>query len=285
MQDFRIEVVGDKKQSFLSLLKELQLIVNDSIEVVVNHFNEAHLSKSVGVAVIILKRLVESTKSGELLISSEFYRDASVLVTNQIELRLDVQYITQDRTRAEAWLAHTNQYRKPWRVSFLFEKLFEGNELSAEKDLYKQFSMVKHGNPVADTFGFPFAVTDNQLHIDSNRDVLLAKFTLYVFIFFDELYRTYLAGLVLFKSSGYDLKTQETKVRFLNHMIEELNVRGIREQLQFLDQLGPIPEMCKSCSTVPENTIIIDCVLRRRKQIGEFTCENYKPKGGNGVSP
>lgn len=127
MQDFRIEVVGDKKQSFLSLLKELQLIVNDSIEVVVNHFNEAHLSKSVGVAVIILKRLIESTKSGELLISSEFYRDASILVTNQIELRLDLQYITQDRTRAETWLAHTNEYRKPWKVSFLFEKLFEGN--------------------------------------------------------------------------------------------------------------------------------------------------------------
>ncbi len=61
MQDFRLEVVGDKKQSFLSLLKELQLIVNDSIETVVNYFNEAHISTSDAVAVIILKRLIEST--------------------------------------------------------------------------------------------------------------------------------------------------------------------------------------------------------------------------------
>jgi hypothetical protein len=278
MQDFRIEVVGDKKQSFLSLLKELQLIVNDSIEIVVNHFNGANISKADGVAIIILKRLIESTKSGELLISKQFYRDASILVTNQIELRLDLQYISEDHTRAATWLTHTNQHRKPWRVSFLFDELFEGNELDAEKDVYKNFSMVKHGNPAADIFGFPFAIKDRQLQIDSNFDALLAKFTLYVFIFFGELYRTFLAGLVLFKKSGYDLKMQENKAKFLNYMMDDLNVSSVREQLQFLDQLGPLPEMCKSCSTVPENTIIIDCVLKRRNQVGKFTCENYKSK-------
>lgn len=46
-------------------------------------------------------------------------------------------------------------------MSTLLSELFNGNELSAEKDLYKQFSMVKHGNPAADAFGFPFAVVNN----------------------------------------------------------------------------------------------------------------------------
>lgn len=276
MQDFRIEVVGDKKQSYPSLLKELQLIVTDSIEIVVNHFKGAHISKSVGVAIIILKRLVESTKSGELLISKQFFRDASILVTNQIELRLDLQYISQDNTRAETWLSHTNQYRKPWRVSTLLDELFVGNELDAEKDLYKRFSMVKHGNPVADTFGFPYAITDNQLHIDSNHDALLAKFSLYAFIFFSELYRTFSAGMVLFKPGKYDLKLQENKAEFLNYAMSDLNVSNVREQLQFLDQLKPIPELCKSCSTVPENTISIDCVLKRSNQVGKFECDNYE---------
>lgn len=278
MQDFRIEVVGDKKQSYLSLLKELQLIVTESIEIVVNHFREAHISKSVGVAVIILKRLVESTKSGELLISKQFFRDASILITNQIELRLDLQYISRDHTRADTWLSHANQYRKPWRVSSLLAELFEGNELDAEKDLYKSFSMVKHGNPAADTFGFPYAIANNQLHIDSNYDALLAKFSLYAFVFFSELYRTFTAGLVLYKLGGYDLKLQENKAEFLNYAMSDLNVSSVKEQLKFLDQLGPMPELCKSCSTVSENSIEVKCVLRRRNKVGEFTCDNYKSK-------
>ena len=276
MQNFRIEVVGDKKESYLSLLKELQLVVTDSIGIVVNHFKGAHISKSVAVAIVILNRLVESTKSGELLISNQYFRDASILVTNQIELRLDLQYISQDNTRAETWLSHTNEHKKPWRVSFLLDKLFTGNEFDSEKDLYKRFSMVKHGNPVADTFGFPYAITDNQIHIDSNYDALLAKFSLYSFIFFSELYRTFSDGMVLFKPGGYDLKLQENKAEFLNYAMSDLNVSSTREQLQFLDQLNPIPELCKSCITVPKNKISIDCVLKRSNQVGKFECDNYK---------
>jgi len=278
MQDFRIEVVGDKKQSYQSLLKELQFIVTESIEIVTNHFREVHISKSVGVAVIILKRLVESTKSGELLISKKFFRDASILVTNQIELRLDLQYISNDITRANIWLSHENQSIKPWRVSSLLNDLFKGMELDAEKGLYKRFSMVKHGNPVADTFGFPYAIVNNQLHIDSNEDVLLAKFSLYSFIFFCELYRAFKAGLFIFKLGGYDLKLQENKVDFLNYAMSDLNSSSVKEQLKFLDQLGPMPELCKSCTTVPENCIGITCVLRRRKKVNQFICDNYKPK-------
>lgn len=276
MQNYRIEVVGDKKELYLSLLKELQFIVNESVEIVVNHFKGAHISKSVAVAIVILKRLVESTKSGELLISNDYFRDASILVTNQIELRLDLQYISQDNTRAEAWLLHTHEHKKPWRVAFLLEKLFAGNEFDAEKDLYKRFSMVKHGNPVADIFSFPYAIADNQIQMDSNYDALLAKFSLYVFIFFSELYRTLTAGMVLFRLGRYDLELQENKARFLNHAMSDLNMRSIREQLQFLDKLNPTPELCKSCLTVPENKISIDCVMRRSNQSGRFECDNYK---------
>lgn len=275
MDNIGIRVEGDKKKSFTSLLRELQLIVNDTINNMIGQCKKNSFEASNWVAIIILKRLIESTKAGELLITHQFDRDASILLTNQIELRLDLQYISQDYTRAKTWLNHAKSHTKPWKVRNIFEKLFKDEELKAEKDLYMRFSMVKHGNPVAETFGFPLAIKDGYLHASTQEDILQGKFSLYIFAFFSELFRAYKAATFDFKRCGFVVTEQENKADFINMAMNDLNRKSISEQVHLLQKISPKPDLCNSCTTVPKNTIEVTCLLRRMEHKDKFTCEKY----------
>jgi len=278
MDGIGIKIEGDKKQSFTSLLRELQVIVNDTISMVISHYRKSQIETSNWVAIIILKRIIESTKAGEVLISHKLDRDASILLTNQMELRLDLQYISKDHAQAQTWLNHTNSYQKPWRVRKLLEQLFEDRkEFEAEKEMYMRFSMVKHGNPVAETFSFPLAIKNGYLVAPPQEDILLSKFALYIFAFFSELFRAYKAAIIDFKRCSFNVKEQEDKANFINMMMNDLYTESIYEQVHLLEKISPKPELCNSCVAVPENKIEITCLLRRKERADNFSCEKYKP--------
>ena len=279
MAAIKIKVQGDKKQSFMSLLLELQEIVSDTIRKVLDRYGKGPIEPSNWVAIVILRRIVESTKAGAILISHDFNRDAAVLITNQMELRLDMQYISQDHVQAQTWLNHSNTFRKPWKVGMLLKKLFKNkNELEAERQLYTRFSMVKHGNPVAETFAFPLAIKDGCLIVPSQEDILLGKFALYIFALFGELFRSFKAAIIDFKRCGFDIKEFENKADFIKMMLDDLWVKNINEQISLLRKVTPIPELCKSCVVVPENHIEITCLLRQKERIDNFSCEKYRSK-------
>jgi hypothetical protein len=275
MENIGIIVEGDKKQAFTSLLLELQVIVEDTIGLVLKRHANNLLTTSSWVAIIILKRLIESTKAAQLLVAHGFERDASVLLTNHIELRLDIQYIAKDHIRAKTWLDHANSQSKPWKVRFLFEQLYEQEELKSEKEMYMRFSMVKHGNPVAETFGFPLAIKDGHLHVSSQEDILLGKFSLYTFAFFKELFKAYKAAITEFKRSNHDLGEQDKKADFINLAMDDLNEKSFYEQVQLLLKISPKPDLCNSCKAFPENAIEVTCLLHRIRQADNFTCERY----------
>lgn len=278
MDGIGIKVEGDKKQSFTSLLRELQVIVNDTISMVISHYGKDQIKVSNWVAIVILKRIIESTKAGEILISHEFDRDVAILLTNQMELRLDLQYVSKDHAQAKTWLNHTKTYQKPWRVRVLLERLFESKkEFEAEKEMYMRFSMVKHGNPVAETFGFPLAIKNGYLVAPPQEDILLSKFAFYIFACFGELFRAYKAAIIDFKRCGFDVKEQENKATFINMMMDDLYTENIYEQVHLLEKITPKPELCNSCVVVPENKIEITCLLRRKEGADKFSCEEYKP--------
>jgi len=275
MDNMRIMVEGDTKHAYTSLLRELQLIVNDTIGILITHSKQKSLRASNWVAIIILKRLIESTKAAELLIAREFDRDASILLTNQIELRLDLEYISQDHTRAKTWLNHTNSHSKPWKVRNLFEQLFDKEELKAEKEVYMRFSMVKHGNPVAETFGFPIAIRGGHFLMPPQEDILLAKFSIYVFSIFSQLYRAYKAAVVDVRRCGFDVTEQENKADFLDMAMSDLNTKSFYEQVHLLQKISPKPDLCNSCRAFPQNTIELTCLLHRIKHADDFTCQRY----------
>ena len=98
-------------------------------------------------------------------------RDAAILLLSLHELRLDLQYIAGDPRRADIWLDHTEAHKKPWRVAKqIAEICTQKGEFDAERSIYRQYSMVKHCNPVAQTFSFPIAGDRNSLHLDCSTD-------------------------------------------------------------------------------------------------------------------
>lgn len=279
MRNMIIQIDGDKQEAFLSLISEMQEIVNSTISGILNCYGKKQIEISNWVAIMILKRIVESTKAGVLLISNGFERDASTILTNQIELRLDISYLAQDYNHAIEWINHNNEHRKPWKVSELFKEIFEDkDEFESEKEMYKRFSMVKHGNPVGETFCFPIAVKNGYLTSEPREDILSSKFALYIFAFSSELFRALKAAIVDFKRCGFDVIEYENRANFINSMLNDLYYNHTKEQISLLMKIKPKPELCNSCCAVPEGNVEINCLLRRSEVTDNFACNQYKQK-------
>lgn len=133
----------------------------------ISQLGERPLIAPTRVALAILDRMTEASLSAEVLCSKNRIRDAAVLILSVHELRLDLQYLSQDSTRAGAWLRHAQEQRKPWRVASQIRELYSSSrEREAEEAIYRRYSMTKHGNPVGGIFAFPIVATDNALVLD-----------------------------------------------------------------------------------------------------------------------
>ena len=107
-------------------------------------------------------RMNEGAISAQYLSLKNHVRDASILVLSLYELQLDLQYIAADLTRADTWIDHAKDNRKPWSVATqLREICLAARELEAQLWLYRHLSMSKHANPVGGIASFPFAVSRN----------------------------------------------------------------------------------------------------------------------------
>lgn len=127
------------------------------------------------VAIAMLQRINELAASTEILLIKGRVRDAAVLILCGYELQLDAMYIARDPARADIWLDHERENKKPWSVRSQQEELFmDQSEFDAEIDNYRRFSMVKHGNPVGGLFAFPIAVSRGRMELDNGRNQGLA---------------------------------------------------------------------------------------------------------------
>jgi len=277
--DVEIKVEGDKQQCFVVLLLELQGIVTKLTNHVLNRYRHIPVKPAGWVPVIILSRINETVKAATLLISNNFNRDAAVLLTCLMELRLDLLYISQDESRADIWLNHSNSYRKPWKVQMLLETLFKDpRELEAERELYKRYSMIKHGNPVAKTFAFPFALSDQYITMPSHEDVLGSNFIWFVYALFEELYRSLKAASSGFSKRLSDTADLESKADSVKEVMEGFSKDHVLEQLSLLSEILPKPELCNSCVSIPDKCIEITCLLKRQGSESSFTCDKYQPR-------
>lgn len=118
-------------------------------------------------ALACLNRIAESALSTELLCQKNRVRDAAILILSIFELRLDLQYIALDTSRATTWIEHAEEKKKPWRVSTQLKAVYSDlGELEAQFYLYRQYSMVKHCNPMGRSLAFPLSVTTDTFTID-----------------------------------------------------------------------------------------------------------------------
>ena len=149
-------------------VQDMRRCLNTFFQHVVCQLRHIPVTAGVRVALAIVDRVTEGSLSVELLCQKNRARDAAVLLLCLHELRLDLQYIALDRSRANCWLKHSKTDKKPWRVSSQLEEIYTNeNELKAERWLYRQYSMVKHCNPVGENFVFGIAAKRDSLTLGS----------------------------------------------------------------------------------------------------------------------
>lgn len=135
------------------------------------------LNRAEWVATMILTRATECIESVELLVAYGRDRDPAILLLSLLELEYDLKYISQGTDRADTWFEHSAKGRKPWTVAFLINSLHpDPSDREAAWETYRQFSMVKHGNPASGTFGFPLGKHGNILcyRFQEPPDLLIA---------------------------------------------------------------------------------------------------------------
>ena len=130
-----------------------------------------HVTDSLCVTLAIVDRAAEQALSIELLCQKNRARDAAILLLSLHELRLDLQYIALDLDRAKIWIAHSQEHKKPWPVPKQMQEIYvKQNERDAELSLYRNYSMVKHSNPVGENFAFGTAAHRDSLQLDCNSN-------------------------------------------------------------------------------------------------------------------
>ncbi len=150
-------------------VQDMRRTVAALFEHVVSQLSLHPVTAPIRVTLAIVDRLAEGALSVELLCQKNRVRDAAIVLLSLHELRLDLQYIALDLERADTWLDHTQEGKKPWRVADQIQEMYIlPDELKAERWLYRQYSMVKHCNPVGQNFAFGMAADRNSLQFDLN---------------------------------------------------------------------------------------------------------------------
>lgn len=171
----------------------------------------------------VFHRMAECTLSIELLASKGFVRDTATLLLTLIELRLDLQYISQSPGREDEWLKHTRENRKPWSVQTQITEIFnDTDERAAEFESYRTFSMVKHGNPAGGTSSFPIGVREDGLVLP-NLDEKSNLLPVYLYVTGAILYQAGAAAGKMVHPVGFDMSGEIEQLKKLDAELRLLN--------------------------------------------------------------
>jgi hypothetical protein len=147
------------------LLQQIITPIQELQQKIINH--ETRSRMSFGLVLPIINRALEIANSMVLLLSRNRVRDASVLFLNLYELRLDLMFIALDPVRANIWIDCNTKNKKPWRVKDQQKAIFQfEGELNAEIKMYRNYSMIKHGNNAGGYSSFGFSMAGNGMMID-----------------------------------------------------------------------------------------------------------------------
>ena len=198
----------------------------------ISQLGERPLAAPTRAALSILDRMTEASLSAEVLCSMNRVRDAAVLILTIHELRLDLQYLSQDTARAATWLSHTPAQRKPWPVASQIRELYSSiADRDAEEAVYRRYSMAKHGNPVGGTFAFPIVATADALELDlatANSPFV----HVHMFALSTHLHTGARAAAEIFRRDSLDVDVFLAEVKEIFRTISEQQERSILSWLQ-----------------------------------------------------
>ena len=173
---------------------------------VLSQLTSIPITNPVRVVIIIMNRLAEGSLAIELLCQKNCARDAAILLLSLYELILDLQYIALDKARADIWLDHTEEQKKPWRVAYQIKEIYTANnEREAQQDIYRWYSMTKHCNPAGKQLAFPISQNDRDSLLldcsDNNNSMLYC----HLFILGGHIYNAITTIVSICKSNNFDV--------------------------------------------------------------------------------
>jgi len=217
--------------SFGLIVQEMRNEITNLITAFTKQATSKPMRLSNYASLLILFRMKECMASIEILISKGLERDAATLILTLIELRLDMQYIVLNYRNAETWINHNKENQKPWKVSMLFEKLFPNkNERKSEKEMYRNFSMIKHGNPFGGTISFPIGVKDEWLVVNEKSSDSNIRAN-YIFAEGIQCIGIFKAVIKDLSDAGFDIKSNEIAIESLNSKLTECNYEHMMSML------------------------------------------------------
>jgi len=274
-----LELGKSSQTELLSALFKMQNTIEDTLNAIASGYDKQEKNKPMWASLLILNRVLESSKAGVSLLSQGFDRDCVVLLTNQMELRLDLLYISLDCKRAEKWVNHVNEYKKPWGVNNLIEKIFKkGTDIfESEKNLYKNYSGVKHGNPAVGAFKLPEIIKTRDFQQEQYSELIeVDLYTSHLMALTHELYGTFKAAAVICFKYDIDISESENQVDSLYWLIIDL---FIQSGMDAVVKSKTKPELCSACLHFNKQKIEPGCFAKIRQFYGgNFTCNHYKPQ-------
>ncbi len=124
------------------------------------------------VPMVLLARALKHQKAIMCLARERFAADAAIVGLTQFELCLDILYISLDRTRATAWIEHQSETRQPWSVKHKINEVYAADPQMCDGNhgAFQNMSQIKHANPLAGPYGFPWRVSGFNMRIETNPD-------------------------------------------------------------------------------------------------------------------
>ena len=212
-------------------VQEMRSIVTALLKYVISQLTRYPMTVPIRVALAILDRLVEGALSVELLCQKNRVRDAAIILLSLHELRLDLQYIALDLERADIWIHHTQEHRKPWLVAGQLKEIYiQPDELRAERWLYRHYSMVKHCNPVGQTFSFGIAADRDSLQLDRSSDNPIVR--VHMFGLGHHIHCASAAAARIWDSEGLDVGGYADRIDRQWKKLSRYNEEHIRSVLQ-----------------------------------------------------
>jgi len=183
---------------FLVYLQELYNICRKLLKSLIR--SNKKVKTTVGFVGAIIDRISENLISIMLLSSKGLTANTAIILTNLIELRTDLKYISRKPNKIEEWLSHEKKYKKPWNfTSQIKEMASNDEEIQLERFIYEVCSIAKHGNPAGIDIGFNIGPNDKGLFYNQNKEYRLTDYLYWTYVYTSDAIKS---SLVIISKAG-----------------------------------------------------------------------------------
>jgi hypothetical protein len=134
------------------------------------YFKDKRVSEIIIVPMILMARVIRTHDAISMLSDNKFYAEAAILLITELDLRLDLAFISHKPKNATLWMSHDDT---KWPVSNTSRKintLFGSDEIRDRMiEIYTYLSGIKHANPAHGMLGFPVEVNGPNLSISTGE--------------------------------------------------------------------------------------------------------------------